>query len=251
MKKGFYRRFWMLQALLLAILAASTAFAISFPPPPDVNQNIFYVDRANVIDAKAGKQINAIATKLWQDQEIPIIVAVLNSLQDQSANDYTIDSYAAALFNYWGIGSQKHNYGILILVLKNDRKARIELGNAWGHEYDVDSKMILDRLMIPYFKKGDFAQGVLTGVEGIDHMVRGLDIPRPVRAWWVLPLFIVVLVLLIGVIASLFQSGRKGWGWGLLVLIGVVIWFVLRSAARGGGALGGGSSGGGGATGSW
>lgn len=85
-------------------------------------------------------------------------------------------------------------------------------------------------------------------------MARGLGLPKPTQPWWILPLFFIGLVLVIGVIVSLFKSGRKGWGWALIAALGILIIILLKIAAASGGSgggFGGGSSGGGGATGSW
>ena len=63
------------------------------------------------------------------------------------------------------------------------------------------------------------------------------------------------VILVIGVIVSLFKSGRSGWGWVLIAALGAFLLFVIVNAMRGGGgsggAFGGGGGGGGGATGSW
>ena len=143
---------------------------------------------------------------------------------------------------------------MLLLVSSGDRKARIELGADWGHEYDRDAQRVMDTLIIPNFKKQNFSGGILEGVRGLDAMARGLSLPKPKAPWWLLPLLIGGVVLTIGVIISLFKRGRSGWGWALIAALGVLIFFLLRAAVSSsgsGGAFGGGSSGGGGATGSW
>ena len=112
----------------------------------------------------------------------------------------------------------------------------------------------MDTLIIPEFKRGSYSPGILAGVRGLDSMARGLALPKEKVPWWIPVAFFGGIVLVVAVIISLFKSGRKGWGWALLAVLGVVLFFVLRAAAssRGsGGAFGGGSSGGGGATGSW
>ena len=112
----------------------------------------------------------------------------------------------------------------------------------------------MDDLIIPEFKRENFSSGIAHGVRGMDAMARGLNLPAPIRPWWLIPALVAGIVLTIGVIISLFKSGRKGWGWALLVALAVFIGMVLthlwnnRGSAGG---FGGGSSGGGGASGSW
>ena len=112
----------------------------------------------------------------------------------------------------------------------------------------------MSELMMPAFRRGDISGGVRQGVEALDKMARGLGLPKLKTPWWVPVAFVGGIALVIGVIVSLFKSGRSGWGWALIVALGILLIFMLRAAAKGGGsggAFGGGSSGGGGASGSW
>ena len=166
-------------------------------------------------------------------------------------DDLGIEKYATRLFDQWGVGFKDRNYGILLLVSKGDRKARIELGAGWERNYDSQSKDIMDNLIIKQFKRGDFSLGILDGVRGLDAMARGLSLPKATPPWWVLPLTIIGAILLVLLIINLFKTGRSGWAWALIAAIAVMLFFMLRSAASSGGGFGGGFSGGGGATGSW
>lgn len=240
-----------LLVVLLSLLVFSQAHAVTFPDKPP-NKH-FYVDQAGLLTATDAAAIDKAAAKLWLEEHIPIFVVTIPSLVSYQATNYTVDSYAAAIFDKWGIGSQDRNYGILLLVSVGDRKARTELGKAWAGQHDADAQYVMDSLIVPAFKRGDFSSGIRQGVEGLDKMARGLALPKPKSPWWALPALVGGIVLVIMVIVSLFKSGRKGWGWALIAALGVIIFFILRAASRGGsgGAFGGGSSGGGGASGSW
>jgi uncharacterized protein len=163
----------------------------------------------------------------------------------------SIEKYAESLFNEWGIGFKDRNYGILLLVSKGDRKARIELGEGWGHKNDVQSQDIMDNLIIRQFKSGNFSVGILDGVRGLDAMARGLSLPRPTPPWWQLPLIIISFILIVLMIINLFKTGRSGWAWAIIIALGVLLFFMLRNAGSSSSGFGGGFSGGGGATGSW
>lgn len=244
-----------LSVFLLGLLVLSQARAATFPEKPPKEH--YYVDQAGLLAPEDATAIDALAAGLLSDEKIPILVVTIPSLISFQATDHTIESYAAALFDEWGIGSQERNYGILLLVSVGDRKARIELGKAWAGEHDADAKHVMDSMIVPAFKRGEFSGGIREGVNALDKMARGLALPKPKSPWWVLPAMIAGTLLTILLIVSLFKSGRSGWGWALIVGISIAIFFVLRSAASSGGSggsggsFGGGSSGGGGASGSW
>ena len=245
-------RFSHLAAFVLSLLVFCQSGAVTFPDKPPKEH--FYVDLAGLLSPEDAADIDKIAASLLSEEGIPILVVTIPSLISFQATDYTVDSYAAALFDEWGIGSQKRNYGILLLVSPGDRRARIELGKAWGGKHDADAQYVMDSLIIPAFKLEKFSAGILQGVNALDKMARGLALPKPKQPWWVLPAMLLGSLLVIMVIVSLFKKGRSGWGWALIVGVGVTIFFILRAAASSsgsGGSFGGGSSGGGGASGSW
>ena len=236
-------------------LAASGWAQVQFPPKPESDH--FYVDVAGLIsgaEEAEGKEIDDVARALLQEEQIPLIVVTIPSLMEYSAGGYTIERYATALFNEWGIGSQERNYGMLLLVSVGDRKSRIELGAGWGRQHNAQAQQVMSSLIIPAFKRSAYGEGILGGVRGLDAMARGLALPRPEAPWWAPWLTVGLFALVVVVIVSLFKSGRSGWGWALIAFVGIALFFILRSAASGsgsGGSFGGGSSGGGGASGSW
>lgn len=239
-------------ALALTFGFGATAYPISFPDKPD-SEN-FFVDEANLIGAADAEEINKIALDLLLQEQVPVFVVTIPSLATYQAAGYSIEGYTADLFDEWGIGFEDRNYGMLLLVAKGDRKARIELGADWGRDYDRSAKQVMDTLIIPAFKKGDFALGIVEGVRGMDAMARGLALPKPTQPWWILPLMLAIAIGLVLLIINLFKTGRSGWAWALIAFIAVALFFLMRASAASGGSsggFGGGSSGGGGATGSW
>ena len=74
--------------------------------------------------------------------------------------DYDIETYANKLFRTWGIGSAKHDNGILILVAVNDHKMRIEVGRGLeGAIPDVTAKDIIDNDLAPNFRENNYYRG--------------------------------------------------------------------------------------------
>jgi uncharacterized protein len=237
---------------ILALLAPVWAFAAIFPDKPPSEH--YYVDEAGLIGVETGDRIDGIASALLAEESIPLYVVTISSLAAYDAITLSIEEYATELFDHWGIGRQDRNYGILLLISSGDRKARIELGADWGRDYDYQARQVMGELIVPAFKRGDFETGIADGVRGLDAMARGLALPKRKAPWWVVPVFVGGLVLMVVLIINLFRSGRKGWAWALLAVLGVILFFIIRtmlSSSGSGGGFGGGSSGGGGATGSW
>lgn len=238
--------------LSLLLLYCSSSLAVNFPDkPPETD---FFVDKATLISETDRAEINSIASKLLSEEDVPIFIVTIGSLASYEASSQTIETYTTALFNEWGIGSPERNYGILLLVSRGDRRARIELGVDWGHSHNRASQDIMDSLIIKQFKRDEYSLGILDGVRGLDAMARGLALPKPTAPWWFLPALIIGAILLVMLIINLFKTGRSGWAWALIVAIGILLFFILRTAASSGGSgggFGGGSSGGGGASGSW
>jgi len=204
---------------------------------------------------------------LWQVESksgIEIIVLTLGSIKDYpGTNNRSIETFATALFNTYGIGNMPENNGILLLVAKTDRKARIELGKYYAHSRDRDAQKIMNDIIVSEFKKGDYVAGITNGTEAIILEFANMKVGFPWHVLWVVVGAIVSLI--IGL--SLIKNGRKGWGYVFIgfaiVLFLLAIYLVVQifkhmpsddsgSWSSGGmGGFGGGSSGGGGATGGW
>ncbi len=237
---------------LLILLVPLCSFGVTFPDKPPSEH--YYVDNADLINPETGEQIDKKAAALLREEKIPLYVVTIPSLASHDAVTYSIEQYATELFDHWGIGWQDRNYGILLIISRGDRKARIELGAEWGREFDYQAQQVMDQLIVPAFKRGDFAGGIANGVRGLDAMARGLELPKAKAPWWFWPALIGGLILVVAMIINLFKTGRKGWAWVLIAALGVFLFFIIRamlSNSGSSGGFGGGFSGGGGATGSW
>lgn len=233
-------------------VSSHSAFAVTFPDKPP--QSDFFVDAASLLDEDARAAINDTALSLLQQEQIPLFVVTIPSLSSYEASALGIEGYATQLFDHWGIGSQERNYGMLLLVSVGDRRARIELGSGFERNYDGQANDIMQSLIVPAFRRGDYPTGITDGVRGMDAMARGLQLPKATAPWWFLPAIIGGAIFLGFLVYNLFKTGRSGWAWALIAAIAVALFFILRASAKSGGSgggFGGGSSGGGGATGSW
>jgi uncharacterized protein len=154
----------------------------------------------------------------------------------------TIEQYSIRVAEAWKIGRKKVDDGALLVVAKNDRKLRIEVGYGLeGALNDVTSKRIIDEIITPKFKSGDLAGGISAGVERIIGVIDGEPLPapppRPQRqgdnsdlTQFLNPFnpFTIIIVLVLGgvfrsVFGRLFGSITTGG------LIGIVAWFIFGS----------------------
>jgi uncharacterized protein len=253
-----------LLALLVTLLGAGIAFAaLTFPP---LTGRV--VDQANVLSAAERAKLTAKLADLEEKSGIQLVVATVNSLQDQD-----IEPFANELFRTWKLGEKTKNNGVLLLVAPKEKRVRIEVGYGLeGTLTDALSKIIIANAIAPRFKANDFDTGVEHGVDDIITVLTTdagewekkpslrLD-AQPVPAWakWLLTALLIAFIT--GFIVS------PGFRWlvlnvllNILVNPGPVRGGYGRGGFDGGGfgggggggfGGGGGSSGGGGASGSW
>jgi uncharacterized protein len=92
----------------------------------------------------------------------------------------TIEQYSLRVAETWKIGRKKIDDGALLVVAKDDRRLRIEVGYGLeGALTDVTSKRIIDEIITPSFRSGDFAGGISSGVDRIIRVVDGEPLPAP------------------------------------------------------------------------
>jgi uncharacterized protein len=225
----------------------------------------FVLDLANLIGYADEKKIKELADKLLTEKAAPIIVVTIESMAKHGDEGMRIETFARLLFDQWGIGpatlgETQWNYGILLLVSQQDRKARIELGAGWKRDKDAVAQTIMDDMIVPKFKSGDFSGGIVSGVEALDKMARELSLPTQPRPKSHYIIGAVFIGLLIFTVVSLIRRGSSGWAWLFWAAVfGLLGWFLYHMATRSssggggfsGGSFGGGFSGGGGASGSW
>ena len=248
-----------LAVAMLVTAGDSFLSAIEIPSQPAIDGHGRFVhDLAYQLRASQAEssQIAAIQKVAFEQNDVPIIVVTINRMSDYGYSFPNIQPFAKEWFNTWEIGTMDrpggHNRGILVLVSVKDRKGRIELGGDWGYRYDRSCQDIMDNLMIPHFKGGDYAAGLVAGVKALGEMAavgpqgtppRFLSRSRPRGGGGSKSdsniLGIGISILLYGFVFALQSLGilPRGSGGG--------------GGGYSGGGFGGGSSGGGGASGSW
>ena len=159
-------------ALTLALSAPLARADVTYPTRP--LDRAFIADEANLISAADATTIRAICDKLLTDKRVPIVICTVNSIAEHGAtgSGWTVDRYARNIYDEWGLGSTDFNYGILVVVSKNDRRARIEMGSGWSRDRDAACQNIMSTDMVPRFKQGDYSGGILAAVKQLDALGR-------------------------------------------------------------------------------
>jgi len=133
----------------LFLMLATTAPALDVPAfKGRVN------DYADMISPGAERQLEAGLAELEKTDSTQVAVLTVPSLEGDSLEDFSI-----RVADAWKVGQKKADNGVILLVSKNDRKIRIEVGYGLeGVLTDVLAGQIVDRVISPNFKAGNFDQ---------------------------------------------------------------------------------------------
>lgn len=251
----------------LIIFTTRIFFAVAEPFIPQ--QTAWIMDNAKIVDSETENNLDKYLENLSAQTGIQIAVLTVNSLEETAGEDTTIEEYAADVFEKWQLGQKGKDNGVLFLVSVGDRSVRIEVGYGLeGELTDTKCGIIIRKFITPYFKEGEYAQGIKNGVETVAGYVAGdeklkeqIDKPdddKEDRLAALIPFLMWAVFLLIVVFSNIFgpkgRGGRRPPTGGFFIGGGG---FGGHSGGRFGGGHGGfgggggGRSGGGGASGHW
>src|SRR5579864_1923575 len=104
-----------------------------------------------------------------------VAVLIVPTTQPES-----IEQFSIRVAEAWKIGRRKIDDGALLVVAKNDHKLRIEVGYGLeGALPDVTARRIIDEIIVPHFRAGDFAGGISAGVDRMIRVIDGEPLPAP------------------------------------------------------------------------
>ena len=148
---------------ILAFLLTFPTLALAQDLPAPLSDTV-----SDFADLLSPDQEAALTTRLRAaraETGVHIVVATMTRIADYGADGQSIESYGKKLFNAWGVGDAVRNDGILILVAKEDREMRIALGAGYDPVYDGLAQRVIDRDMLPAFRRDDYPGGISLGVE--------------------------------------------------------------------------------------
>lgn len=130
-------------------------------------------------------------TKTLSDEEVVNINLLIKSYRDQKgvqlavlivpeiAQDDYLERYSLNVARTWGVGDKEKNNGALLLVSKNDKKLRIEVGTGLeGDLTDIRAGQIIRDRITPNFRQGQFYAGIASGIEGMKLAIDATNDPK-------------------------------------------------------------------------
>lgn len=254
--------------VVLGLMLVPPMAALAAPAFPALTGRV--VDAADLIDPATEAMLSNDLAALERDKGMQFVIATIPSLQGE-----TIENYGYQLGRRWAIGRKKVDDGVILLVARDDRKVRIEVGYGLTPVLTAGlSGLIIDQAIVPQFKQGNFAGGIKAGSDAIVAQLRLPAEAAEARAKRIVAeqkaaddkaartssvfffvFFAIVFIVLMRARGRAGRLYRRGgapvilWGPGL----GSGGWGSGSGSGFGGGGFsgGGGSFGGGGASGQW
>ena len=258
MKLHFLKKFWLLCFLCLEIFLLAQ---YTIPDKPSVLYPVY--DEVGILSQSEKEKLNQKLIKFEDSTSTEIEVVIISSTKGEDIN------FLATKFGQkWGIGKKGVDNGVVFLIATEDRTMSIQQGRAVEQYLTASvAGQILDYLVTPNFRKGNWYEGINQGTDAIIEAVQGKfqkkknteDDDFPMIMLISIILFIVILILII----KNNNGGRGGKYFDVVIISGrgrknYPGGFIVSPKSGGfgssgefGGFGGGGSFGGGGASGSW
>ena len=164
-------------AFLLAGLSVNLASAEALMPIPPLEARV--TDLTATLSSAQKAQLEARLAGFESRKGAQIAVLIVPSTQPEE-----IEQYSIRVVDAWKLGREKPDDGALLLIAKDDRAMRIEVGRGLeGALTDLVSKRIVSDTITPLFRQGDFAGGISAGVEQMIRVVDGEPLPEPDQQW--------------------------------------------------------------------
>jgi uncharacterized protein len=196
------------------------------------------VDLTGTLSGGAVARIESKLTALENSKGSQIAVLIVPTTSPEE-----IEQFGIRVENAWKLGRKGIDDGAYLIVAKNDRRVRIEVGYGLeGALSDAISNRIIDETITPHFKAGDYDGGVEAGVDKMISVVNGEPLPPPDRKWerpaggfgHLLPILLIGVLVASGIFRAIF--GRLLGSVATGGLTGALVWFLSHLLGLGVGA---------------
>lgn len=168
-------------ALALAVVAAavapSRASAQNLAPVPQLTARVTDLTGTLTAEQQSALEDKLAAFEARKGSQIAVLVV-------GSTEPEEIEQYSFRVVEKWKLGRKGTDDGALLLVAKNDRVMRIEVGRGLeGALPDITARRIIAETITPLFRQGDFYGGINAGLDQMIRVVDGEPLPPPDEGW--------------------------------------------------------------------
>jgi uncharacterized protein len=221
---------WLAWVWPLLLLLAGAAFAQDPVPVPALSSPVTDLTQTLTADQRAALDSRLRAYETQKGTQIAVLI--VSTTQPES-----IEQYSIRVAEQWKIGRQGVDDGVILVVAKNDRAVRIEVGTGLeGALPDVLASRIISQVIVPRFRDGDFAGGINEAITRITALLEGEPLPEPERPssppardrssdsgnW--LPVLLMFVFVGSNILRGIF--GRVGGAFATGGIAGVLMWFL-------------------------
>lgn len=169
-------RTWLRVFALLALLVPALSQAQALAPIPPLDSPV--VDTTGTLDAAARARLETQARALRQRKGSQLQVLMVPTTQPED-----IAQYAVRAFDAWKLGREEVDDGVLLVVAKNDRRVRIEVGYGLeGAIPDATAARVIQEYAVPRFRAGDYAGGIEDTTAVLARLIDGEPLPAPMAS---------------------------------------------------------------------
>lgn len=148
------------RVILIFLFLPLTVFAETLPQP----QSEMISDFADVLPKADEDRLRSLLAEIESETGVKVVVVTMDRISNYGGWGHTVESYATALFDAWDLRDATRDDGILILVATGLKEMRIELGSRYSWAYTFRAKDVIETAMLPRFRAGQTAKGILDGV---------------------------------------------------------------------------------------
>lgn len=160
-------------AMLLWLALGVAVHAQTLVPVPQLTGRI--VDQTGTLNAGQTTELDARLRDFEQRKGSQVAVLIVPRTQPEA-----IEQFSIRVAEQWQLGRKKIDDGAILVIAKDERTLRIEVGYGLeGVLNDATCKRIIDEVIVPRFKAGDFYSGITAGTEAMMKVIDGEALPAP------------------------------------------------------------------------
>ena len=221
-----------LKSIICILLATAWFQALSQDQIiPELKRRV--TDQVGLLSTGQTNELEQLLAEFEQQKGSQVAVLIIESTQPE-----TIEQYSIQVVDRWKIGRENIDDGALLIIATDDRKLRIEVGYGLeGTIPDALAKRIINNIIVPHFRDGDYYLGIEEGIEAILSLINGEELPEVAasnsnRKTQSLGLFMVIILGIFGVvIAKAVLNGKLGNTKSNLIIIPlvfIVVWVLIN-----------------------